>query len=623
MGQSVNRYNRFESQVQLGLLAIVLTLLCVDVAANYIIFRARETATNQLRTELKRATVAASRALTPRSVDGLPERTQEALEHDFDLAGLLYIPARAAELSESGWRPWLTAVSDSDRRWLLRLMGEGVPAEVSTAPRRIGGDYYAWLHTPEGPEGRGVIVAIAERSVLSWLDTAGHYVLWGSALAPLTVLALYLLLVRLILRPFRLIRRQAERAGRNVADPTDDAAELVIEYRRIIEELRDKESQLTELNRRISSRAETVEEFNRYLLRSMSSGVIMISSAGKIAEANRAACDMLRVDRKEIEGRHYFDLLKGNVALVNGISRALECNQNSDYAEVAMKHDDGALLSLGAAVSVVCDNEGKMLGASLILNDLTELTNLRQDLEGQKRLAALGEMAAGLAHQLRNSIGAIVGYATLVGRRMRRAELDTRPVESLADETREAEKLIERFLSFTRPFKSEPQLTQLRAVIEDAIQTVEMQAECSGIQIKKDLELNQPVQADPLLLKQTLINLIENAANAYGEVGGEVQVSLARRDNDAEIVVSDCGCGIPPEDQEKVFTPFYSSRPGGTGLGLPLAARIVDMHGGHIHLESEPGKGTRFTICLPLVSAGDSSQLPPANSGRKSTAQTL
>ncbi len=618
MGRPANRRNRFESQVQLGLLAIVLTLLCLDVAANYVIFRARETEGSHLRTELKRATVAASRALTPRSVDGFPESVRGSIQRDFDLPALIYIPAKTAELSKSGWRSWLTVVSDSDRRWLHRLTAEGAPAEVSTAPLKIGGSYYAWLHAPEGPDGRGLIVAVAERPVLAWLDTAGKYVLWGSALAPLAALALYLLLVRLIRRPFRLIRMQAEQAGRPVADPTDDAAELVAEYRRIIEELRDKESQLTELNHRLSSRAETIEEFNRYLLRSMSSGVIMVGADGKIAEANRAACEILRADETDIRGRHYFDLLKGNVDLINDISRALECNRNSEYAEVTMAPDGRDPLCLGAAVSVVSDNEGKPLGASLILNDLTELTTLRRDLEGQKRLAALGEMAAGLAHQLRNSIGAIVGYATLVGRRMRRANLDTQPVQSLADETREAERLIERFLSFTRPFKSEPKLIQLKTVVEDTLRTIQMQGELSGVHLRTHLELNQPVQADPLLLKQTLINLIENAANAYDNHRGEVRIELARREADAEIIIADDGCGISPEDQEKIFTPFYSSRPGGTGLGLPLAARIIDMHGGQMRLESEPGQGSRFIIRLPLASGGNRRQSRPGDSSPKS-----
>jgi signal transduction histidine kinase len=222
-------------------------------------------------------------------------------------------------------------------------------------------------------------------------------------------------------------------------------------------------------------------------------------------------------------------------------------------------------------------------------------------------------MAGGLAHQLRNSIGAIVGYATLVAKRMRRAELDTQPIESLADETREAERLIERFLSFTRPFKSELQVIQLRDVVSDSVQTIEVQQELQHISVRTNLELNQPVQADPLLLKQTLINLIENAANAYGGKRGEVRIGLTRHDTYAEITVADDGCGISPDQQEKIFTPFYSSRPGGTGLGLPLAARIIDMHGGQMHLDTEPGRGTTFIIRLPLASSADSFTSAPGD----------
>ena len=219
-------------------------------------------------------------------------------------------------------------------------------------------------------------------------------------------------------------------------------------------------------------------------------------------------------------------------------------------------------------------------------------------------------MSGGLAHQLRNSIGAILGYARLIERRMVRSEMDTAAVVSLTEEVGEAEALIERFLYLTKPLNCQAEPIDLGLLIADICRSLQVRADFAAIELVERIELHHPIMADPLLLKQALLNLIENAANAYDGLAGVVEISAGQTADTTEIAVVDSGCGIPAADRDKIFTPFYSSRPAGTGLGLPLVAKIVELHGGHLALDSEPGRGTRFRVSLPVTVADDRPAVP-------------
>lgn len=290
----------------------------------------------------------------------------------------------------------------------------------------------------------------------------------------------------------------------------------------------------------------------------------------------------------------------------------LDTGHTQSYRECDMRNPDGRSLSLGVTVSSIHDYTSNRVGASILVNDLTEIKSLRNEVEGRNRLAALGEMAGGLAHQLRNSIGAMAGYAHLVKKRLVENDLKTDSVCALEDEAREAERLVERFLSFARPFDFATEETNIEEMVDDIIETFRVRPENKHIKFRLNSRIATGLRAeiDSLLIKQALANMIENAINAYEGQPGIIELGIS---SDADIIVftvQDFGCGIAPENADKIFTPFFSSRPSGTGLGLPLAKKIIDLHQGRLTVSSESGKGTLFTIFLPLACSSSGSGRP-------------
>jgi signal transduction histidine kinase len=214
----------------------------------------------------------------------------------------------------------------------------------------------------------------------------------------------------------------------------------------------------------------------------------------------------------------------------------------------------------------------------------------------------MGEMAGGLAHQLRNSLGAIAGYGRLARRKLDGAGLPVGSVDSLLDETDQAAALIRQFLDFTRPFSLSRSTVAVDELLAEIVESFSVRQGHEKVRIEVERVEKAQLEIDPLLFKQAIANLVDNAISSYVEEHGTVWLSAVVSEDGYRITVRDAGCGIPETDRERIFTPFFSSKPSGTGLGLPLAGKIVDLHDGRIILDSREGEGTSFAIILPLSS---------------------
>jgi signal transduction histidine kinase len=192
-----------------------------------------------------------------------------------------------------------------------------------------------------------------------------------------------------------------------------------------------------------------------------------------------------------------------------------------------------------------------------------------------------------------------------------KAELPADHAEELLDECREAEDLISRFLSFARPLEFAPQPVIVGEVIKEAVEQIRLAGIPPGMSLKQNVSPGLELSGDPLLLKQALANLIDNGVKACEGSGGSVEVRAWSKDRHVVLEVEDTGSGIPEEDLERIFTPFYSSRPSGTGLGLPLVRKIVDLHAGRLEARSELGHGSCFTITLTVHSPVDKAEASP------------
>jgi len=590
---------KFESEVHLGLLVIIFILLFLNFAVNYTVYLTRSRLRDQTGLALHNAAVKVARTIEGNTI-GAPTADQMAqFKRDLRLTSIALLPSRPESNDRDASDQWLAMASAKlrveDSEKIAQRLFDLEPQNVCKGDR---GEFY-YLHSLASLRGDRLLVISQQASVLGYLEEASSNIFYVSIVATLVVAGIYILLFRYIFAPFRRIQRQAIKAGRPVENDEDGVRAVVDDYEKIIDELRAKERELLKLNEAIRRKADSLEQFNQYILSSTDSGVITLDNTGRVLSVNAAAEKTLGIVSTGHVGADYHLLLAPCEWLTELISACLIDQNPRPYTEYETVSGSGGRLYLGVTVSPVTNEIDLPIGWSLLINDLTEVRRLRDELETQNRLAALGEMSGGLAHRLRNSLGAIVGYSRLIGKRMEKSGLDRSTLESLSLEAREAEMLIERFLVFVRPLH--PSATAI-SVPELLTEVVNSRRARIGNTVDMSIQgsVRGTIQADALLLKQALGNIVDNAIDACADRSGKVTIGLEESAGHQIVRIIDTGCGIPQENIDLIFTPFFSTRPSGNGLGLPLAAKIIDLHGGHISISSQVGQGTEFTIRLPI-----------------------
>jgi signal transduction histidine kinase len=254
---------------------------------------------------------------------------------------------------------------------------------------------------------------------------------------------------------------------------------------------------------------------------------------------------------------------------------------------------------------MINDEKGEGMGAVLLMIDLTEIRRLQELSSYSEKMASLGEMSAGIAHEIRNSFAAVLGFAKLAKKSGNLGDRAAKLVDAIREESVATEALLSRFLNFARPLNFSPEAIDIRNLINSTLEYLS-HPNLENINIKcRPGDDIPPFWGDPVLLRQVLANLLLNACDAMPD-GGDIVLDV-REDKkkthgtgDLLISVADNGTGIASESLDKIFEPFYSDKPHGTGLGLALVKKIVVLHEGRIDVHSKPGKGTRFSIHLPL-----------------------
>lgn len=247
--------------------------------------------------------------------------------------------------------------------------------------------------------------------------------------------------------------------------------------------------------------------------------------------------------------------------------------------------------------------DGERMGAMLTLRDLDSLESINTQLQVSERLAALGRITAGVAHEVKNPLNSMRLWLENL-RESLPDEQDAgaqQAVQVLDKEIDRLDAVVKRFLDFTRPMDVRLEATQLADLLRDVLEVAQPQLRQANVQVAQLLPIDVPeVFVDRALLKQAILNLVLNAVEAMPN-GGQLRLVLSRRGETAEISVGDTGKGIPPENRQKIFQLFFTTRPGGSGIGLASAFRIVQLHNGSIDFTSEVGRGTTFRIELPLA----------------------
>jgi PAS domain S-box-containing protein len=405
----------------------------------------------------------------------------------------------------------------------------------------------------------------------------------------LTVMALTLFLVLLlfvVVLAAKIVIGIGRKKGLPEDKPKTEVGFVVETFHDLVSKLKEKERELEALKKTAEERASSIGIYNENILQSVPSGVVSLDQDRKITKMNHAAEKILDLNESDCVGRRHTEIFGEPLA---GI---LDKRRTVDRAEVGYVTVSGRRIWLGLNISPLKDSMANVIGQIFVFTDLTELKAFQSQMELRERLSTLGEMSAGIAHELRNPLAVISGYAKILSKKVERGLLPT--VDAVSKEVAVMDRIISDFLSFARQTDLILTRVDLRQLISGCVAA--MSGYGRDVRITEKTDALPVIRGDEVLLRQSISNLLQNAVESMPD-GGEVTVSGFVGDCIA-ISVSDTGHGIPESIRDKIFLPFFTTKERGTGLGLSIVHKIVISHGGTVQVETGE-KGSAFTIRLP------------------------
>jgi len=342
-----------------------------------------------------------------------------------------------------------------------------------------------------------------------------------------------------------------------------------------------------------------IKAFSDSVVENMPIGLLAIDTDGEIVSFNQTAESVLNLASREVLGKKSNEVLPQQLECLTG---ELKAGRGIIEKEITCPLGDGKTIPMDISVSILEGDDGDFLGHIILFRDLTEIKDLKREIERSQRLASLGRLAAGIAHEIRNPLSSIKGFATYFKERYRDIPEDQKTAEIMVQEVERLNRVITQLLEFARPMAVQKRPTSIQTVIQHSLKMMEREAREKNIKIDTSLPMEvKDVPMDPDRINQVFLNLYLNAIEAMVD-GGTLSVVLSRDDGQerVKIVISDTGSGIGKEDLAHVFDPYFTTKQSGTGLGLAIVHKIIESHRGEVKVESEAGQGTTVSIFLPV-----------------------
>jgi two-component system sensor histidine kinase PilS (NtrC family) len=349
-----------------------------------------------------------------------------------------------------------------------------------------------------------------------------------------------------------------------------------------------------------------LEAFNQNIIQSLDSGLLTIDLNGNINFLNRTAEKILNRDQGSLKDTSIYDLFPKIGEMVEQVrTKGPEFSDYRRYETVLIDHE-GKKIYLGFSISPLTDPEGSLIGHTLIFQDITKFKEMEEQMKRVDKMAAVGALAAGMAHEIRNPLASLSGSIQMLRTELVLDDSQRHLMEITLRESERLNALITDFLLFAQPPQSHKILYPIGKIVEETLDLfVHSPSFCDGIRVLRPSPQEElRVWIDPDQMRQVFWNLFINAAQSMSN-GGEIQVQLGRgngtvRDKEwVKISIKDSGTGIGPEEKEKIFEPFFTTKENGTGLGLSIVHKIVENHKGLIKVDSTLGRGSTFSILLP------------------------
>lgn len=340
-----------------------------------------------------------------------------------------------------------------------------------------------------------------------------------------------------------------------------------------------------------------LEDFNRNIIENIASGIITTDNEGKTSYVNRMALTILGLSQNDILGQWLEEIIPGLIVNSGKAPGGVERH------ELTFWRKDGYQIFLGFSFSTLRDHRGKEVGKILIFQDLTKIKDMEERVKLADRLAMLGELASGLAHEIRNPLASIAGSAQILTEGDNVDKEKRVLLEIIEKESYRLNNLIKDFLTFAKPDIRDIEDVDLKHLCEEVVKAISVSGgSAEMVTFSLDVRENPVVQGDSEKLKQVIWNLLLNAVQAAGDEGKvfvSVDVKSVQNKMYGCVTFEDNGPGISPDCVDKVFDPFFTTKEGGTGLGLAITSRLVQYHNGFIKVDRNKRDGARITVYLP------------------------
>ena len=455
-------------------------------------------------------------------------------------------------------------------------------------------DFNRPLQRGEGQRFGNIRVGISTVFLQNEVQQPLEHALIYSALAILLSLALAAAVSNIALRPLEAIGRRLDQMTAEVPEPQPQPnLRRVDEYSLVNTKIDRLGRQIRDVKEVFSALKGNLDQ----IMGTLQDGLVLFTSDTHVVLVSASAERFIGRPREEILGKVVEEIFTDATMLGRIVLDAFALHRAIPQREIELEN--------GRRVQIALDfiaERGERIGALLTMRDAESVRRIENEIELSRRLAAIGRLTSGVAHEVKNPINAIVVHLELLREKMREVDPDTRRhMDIIGNEIRRLDRVVETLVDFNRPVDLRLSSFDLRRLVDEVAMLASPEAALLGVKVETHLGSDAlPVKADNDLIKQALLNVVLNGVQSMAQ-GGTLTVVARRDDAAASIEVRDQGSGIPPEIRDKIFNLYFTTKKSGSGIGLAMSYRVLQMHGGSLDFTTQMGVGTTFRLFLPIA----------------------